>query len=104
MGSFFWSDRLQQPQLGDTMKTWMSPPGPSVGKFVLGCHRASLSADVSQETPGGCYSRDAKEQGEVGACHAHGELIGASHMAGHRFDDSQGCLVERKADARRGSV
>ena len=83
-------------QLGDPMKVWMSPPGPSVGTSVLGCRRVSLSADVSQETPGECYSRDATEQGEVGACHAHGKSIGASHMAGDRLDDSQGCLFERK--------
>ena len=53
---------------------------------------------------GGCYSRDANEQGEVGACHAHGEPIGASHMAGDRSDDSQGCLLERKANVRLAEV
>ena len=91
-------------QLGDPMKTWMSPPGPSVGTSVLGCRRVSLSADVSQETPGECYSRDGNEQGEVGACHAHGESIGASHMAGDRLDDSQRCPFERKADGRMAEV
>ena len=63
-------------QQGDPMKTSMSPPGPSVGTSVLGCRRVSLSADVSQETPGECYSRDTNEQGEVGACRAHVESIG----------------------------
>ena len=58
------------------------------GTSVLGCRCVSLSADVSQETPGGCYSRDANEQGEVGAYHAHGESIGASHMAADRLDYS----------------
>ena len=37
--------RLEWPtparQLGDPMKTWMSPPGPSVGTSVLGCRRVS---------------------------------------------------------------
>ena len=86
------------------MKTWMSQPGPSVGTYVLGSRRVSLSADVSQETPGGCYSRDANEHGEVGVCHAHGEPIGAGDIAGDRSDDSKGCLFDSKADARMAEV
>ena len=51
------------------------------------------------EAVGGRYSRDANDQGEVGACHAHGESIGASHMAEDCLNDSEGFLLERKADA-----
>ena len=52
----------------------------------------------------GCHSRDANEQGEVGACHVHGESIGARHVAGDRLEDSQGRLFERKADGRMAEV
>ena len=36
--------------------------------------------------------------------HAHGESIGASRMARDRSDDSQGCMFDRKADARMTEV
>ena len=97
-------------QLGNSMKTWMSPRGPRVGTSVfMGSRRVSLSANVCQETLGGCYSRDMNEQDEVWACHAHGKFICASDMTGDCLDDSQGRLLERKADTRlrhyrRGSV
>ncbi|CAM9717376.1 unnamed protein product, partial [Sphacelaria rigidula] len=51
------------------------------------------------EGEGGCYSRIANEEGEQGACRAHGESICASDMAGDRSDDSEGCLFEGQVGA-----